>query len=532
MNFSNYNPYREFRTGQEVAIKQLLDSWTSGNKVLELNAPTASGKTVILYVLGRILEKEYGLDKVVFTSPQVALIESGNLFDLPKLVGKRNYRCLGLEGCTAEECPFTSKEEGFAKCEGCYYREARKYFQASKFGATTFSRYLTDPSIHSKTEALVIDESSELEGLLLDKSNIELDLKIKDITKKVKVSDQANDVRQFLKTFDVSSHLTEQKKSLQKLVTQLSKQCQDYRKAIFVSKPTSREIKKLKAIQADYNRYHRQEVACTSALRYIDLKVPYVLATDIQEVWNPLTRRKEYKPVPTFKLLDAHLPFSELISDLQCVVLASGTPVTDMITSKFSSIRIGHPISKDRRLIHYDPVGLMSYSERERTAVKMAARIKQLHDTYSAHTIVHCGSYYVAEIISEHLYRLHNNVILQRSGEREYSLNQWIRTPDSIFLSVRFEEGISLDGPEFPMNIIAKVPYPNLTDEWVTARNNLDSWTWYNKTSAMLVQQACGRTTRGPDDFSETWILDSSFSNLYNRSRRYFLPWFQEALVS
>jgi hypothetical protein len=63
-------------------------------------------------------------------------------------------------------------------------------------------------------------------------------LKIKDITKKVKVGDQANDVRQFLKTFDVSSHLTEQKKSLQKLVTQLSKQCQDYRKAIFVSRPT------------------------------------------------------------------------------------------------------------------------------------------------------------------------------------------------------------------------------------------------------------------------------------------------------
>jgi energy-coupling factor transporter ATP-binding protein EcfA2 len=250
-----------------------LDSWTSGNKVLELNAPTASGKTVILYVFGRILEKEYGLDKVVFTSPQVALIESGNLFDLPKLVGKRNYSCRGLEGCTAEECPFTSKEEGFAKCEDCHYREARKYFQSAKFGATTFSRYLIDPSINSKTEALVIDESSELESLLLDKSNIELDLKIKEITKKVKVSDQANDVRQFLKTFDVSSHLTEQKKSLQKLVTQLSKQCQDYRKAIFVSKPTSREIKKLKAIQADYNKYHRQEVACIAALRYIDLQV-------------------------------------------------------------------------------------------------------------------------------------------------------------------------------------------------------------------------------------------------------------------
>jgi Rad3-related DNA helicase len=107
----------------------------------------------------------------------------------------------------------------------------------------------------------------------------------------------------------------------------------------------------------------------------------------------------------------------------------------------------------------------------------------------------------------------------------------WQKKDDSIFLSVRYEEGISLDGPEYPMNIIAKVPFPHLGDAWIKARNKLDNQQWYNTTTAMLLQQSCGRTTRGPDDFSETWILDQSFSSLYFRNKKLFLPWFIFALM-
>lgn len=510
----------------------MLKLWSDGNKILELNAPTASGKTLDLYIFGRILEKEYNTKKVIFSSPQVTLIEQGNLFNLPKLVGKRNYKCLGLPECTAEECPFTAKEEGFGSCDRCSYRRAKAAFKMQDFGAVTLSRYLVDPSIYSKTKCLLIDESSELENILLDKATISLELDLNKIIKKKSLKDKIADVQHYLDSFDVKPYLKERSSKLHTEVSKLSTQCIDYRKEIFREgrHPNSSEIKRLKTIQRTYNEYHRNEISCEEALRYIDLEVPYCLVANTEEVWNPTLRRKIVDIVPYFKLLDSHIVFGELISNLECVVLASGTPTTSLVTSKHKSVVVKHPIDVERRLIHYDPVGSMNYACREQTAEKMAIRIKQLHDTYSQKTIVHCGSYAVAQLINEHLCRLHPNIVLQEPGWREQALLDWQKRDDSIFLSVRYEEGISLDGPHYPMNIIAKIPFPNMTDAWITKRNKLDNWNWYNIVTAVLVQQACGRTTRGPDDYSETHILDGSFGSFYNRNKHLFMTWFSDAL--
>lgn len=528
-DFQKYNPYGQFRSGQEAAISSMLQLWEGGQKVIELNAPTAAGKSLDLYILGKILEKEYNLSKIIYTSPQVALITEGKLFDLAKLVGKSNYSCSAIPDCTADDCPFTSKEEGFSSCDNCSYRSAKKVFKESDFGATTFHRYLADPSIYSECSALFIDESSELEGILLDKATIELNLNLKDITKKRKVYDQSDDLQKFLESFEVKPYLEKRNDELQQIVKDLGKQCIDYRFQIFKRKPSSSEIKKLKSIQQEYSKYRRQETACSNALRYIKADVPYVLTSDIKEIWNAGLRRKELVPVPYFKLLDSHVVFGDLVANLDCVVLASGTPTTSMVTSQYKSVVVPHPIDVSRRLIHYDPVGSMNYSSREQTAKNMAARIKQLHDTFSKKSIVHCGSYLVARLIMDHL--KHHEVVLQERDYREKALKDWQKKDDAIFLSVRYEEGISLDGPEYPMNIVAKVPFPQLGDKWIQARNELDNQTWYNTTTAMLIQQACGRTTRGPDDWSQTWILDGSFGSFYNRNQRLFMSWFREALI-
>jgi len=526
-----YNPYEKFRVGQESAIQGMLQAYEDGNKIISLNAPTASGKTIDLYVFGRIMEKEYGLENVTFTSPQVALIESGNLFDLPKLVGKSNYKCLAIEGCDASECPFTSKEEGFAICGDCPYRKARAKFKASKFGATTFARYVQDPSIYSETSVLLIDESSDLEGELLKKATIELNLEMNS-KKKATIKDQVIDLQKQLDGFDVKSHLQQRYDELQIIVNRLSTQCKDYRKEIFVvgKKPKSSEIKKLKAIQHEYNHFHRMETACGHALRYIKLEVPYVLTADIEEVYEPMFRKKVFKPVPYFKLLTAYVPFGDLVTNLECVILASGTPTTDLVTKKAFEIKIDHPIPVERRLIHYEPVGSMNMANRETTAKVMAQKIKELHDVYSRKTIVHCGSYAVAQLIDAKLCGIHHNIVLQEQGYREKALVNWQNSDDSIFLSVHYEEGISLDGPEYQMNIVAKVPFPNLSDAWISRRNILDNWSWYQTMTATAVQQACGRTTRGPEDYSDTYILDGSFGPFYYRNKGLFQAWFKNAL--
>jgi Rad3-related DNA helicase len=48
---------------------------------------------------------------------------------------------------------------------------------------------------------------------------------------------------------------------------------------------------------------------------------------------------------------------------------------------------------------------------------------------------------------------------------------------------------------------------------------------------AQAIQQAAGRCTRGPGDWSETYILDSSFEWFYRKNFKLFEDWFKDALM-
>ena len=73
INLQKYNVYPSFRPGQEKAITQMLKSWESGNKIINLNAPTAAGKTLDLYIFGKILEKEY-FDQIYTCGPKLMMV--------------------------------------------------------------------------------------------------------------------------------------------------------------------------------------------------------------------------------------------------------------------------------------------------------------------------------------------------------------------------------------------------------------------------------------------------------------------------
>jgi Rad3-related DNA helicase len=172
----------------------------------------------------------------------------------------------------------------------------------------------------------------------------------------------------------------------------------------------------------------------------------------------------------------------------------------------------------------------MSKKNREFTIPSMAYTIGELHKLYNLKTLVHCGSYEIAKQLQSKMDST-LKVICQDSDDRIGSLNIWMEKLDCIFLSVAMEQGLNLKGPEHPLNIIAKVNFPYLGDDWVKQRNSLDKWYWYNKISEINVVQACGRTTRSPDDYSEIYILDSDFNGLYSRNKIMFPNWFKESLV-
>lgn len=526
-----YSPYKTFRIGQEKAIQDMLKYYDVGKKVINLNAPTASGKGLDLYVFGKVLEKEHYISNIIYTSPQVSLITEGNLFDLPKLVGKRNYKCSVIPGYTVNECPFSSSQTRYAACDTCLYRLAKAAFKKSNFKATTFARYQVDPSLYLETKILLVDESTNLPNALLDSATVNLNIVVK---RTHTLNERKQLLQKVISTLDVEGYLKDYSKDLQKKLKEVTIECKDVRKSIIdiSRKLTTHETKLLTKIQKDYNHYRGKLDSCNQALRYIKMEVPYVITLDNEEVFSNDNRRKEITINPYFKLLDCKVPFSDLAGRLDCIVLASGTPTTELLTNNSCTINVPHPIPKDRRIIYFDPVGSAKATDRVNTASKAASKILELHIKYRKHTLCHCGTYQYAKLLYNNLIEIfpENQIILQQEGQRQESLQKWISTPNSIFLSVKFDEGLDLIGPEYPLNIIVGIMFPYLGDEWIQARNKYDNWYWYSLSVSTFIQQACGRTTRSPDDWSETYILDSSFLYFYNKNKTLFYDWFVDSL--
>jgi len=505
VELDDYNPYPSFQPGQKEAIYQMLEAFEDGQKVVELNAPTASGKSLDLYVLGRVLAEEFEMDKTIYSTPLVSLVNQ--LGDnekfarkLPVLKGKRNYPCALLPDIHADDCPFQTfghalnhckrelENEKSEPCANCIYQRDRARFKAAPFGATTFARYLVDPACYGECRVLLIDESAGLEKTLVDWSALKLPDDI----------DRRN----------LRSSVVAYNQELLEVIKRLTKRIEG------AAKTTREDLKHVAELTKRLNWHNRESSKCYKVINHIDKNHKHILDSEMR-----------------FRLLEGKSEFEDLIEDLKFVVLASGTPTSELYCDDFKRVDVHHPIPVNRRMVYYNPVGGMSFNDRKQTAPAMAAMIESLHARYHKKTMVHCGAYNVANLLYSHLSRAGKNIaILQDQKDREGSKNAFLSATEAIFLSVEFVEGLDLKGSEYPLNIIAKIPFENIGDEFVKARNASDNYKRYNIFSAVEVMQAAGRCTRTPDDFSETHILDASWKQFFGRTRKRFQPWFIAAL--
>jgi hypothetical protein len=90
-------PYESFQGDQEETINNLIQAIVDGQKSIELSAPTASGKTVVLYTVGRNLV-DLGHTVVYTTDSLAGSIEIGTWHSYSKrsqalpLSGDKNNR--------------------------------------------------------------------------------------------------------------------------------------------------------------------------------------------------------------------------------------------------------------------------------------------------------------------------------------------------------------------------------------------------------------------------------------------------------
>ncbi|MFB6162704.1 MAG: helicase C-terminal domain-containing protein, partial [Halococcoides sp.] len=200
--------------------------------------------------------------------------------------------------------------------------------------------------------------------------------------------------------------------------------------------------------------------------------------------------------------------------------------------ARVALVSVGHTFPVDSRPLFDVSTGKMTRDHRDETLDSIAdAVVRIMADRPHEAGLVHCHSY---DIQSGLAGRLRDRGVGDRlrthdRTDRDAQLATWKRRDrPSVFLSVKMEEALDLEGDLARWQVLCKAPYPNVGDPRVERRLDNDRWEWYYRTALRTVIQACGRIVRSPTDYGATYLADRSLLELFDRARSAMPDWFAE----
>ena len=133
--------------------------------------------------------------------------------------------------------------------------------------------------------------------------------------------------------------------------------------------------------------------------------------------------------------------------------------------------------------------------------------------------IVQTGSY-------ENAYYIMNNapldlkrrmLIYSTSKEKSETISQHKQSSDTILVGPTLCEGIDFPDDQCRFIVVMKVPYPSLADKLVKAKMKLFP-RWYSSKTSNAIIQGLGRGIRHKTDWCKSYILDGCFARLLNET--------------
>jgi Rad3-related DNA helicase len=182
-------------------------------------------------------------------------------------------------------------------------------------------------------------------------------------------------------------------------------------------------------------------------------------------------------------------------------------------------IRVGSAFDPKKSPIYYVPAGKMNYKSLSSTMPNIIKYVDKIIDKhYMDKGIIHTGNYQIATDIKSN--SKYADRLLLRSGyeTNEDLIKRHCNSPEpTILLSPSLSTGTDLRDDLSRFQIVVKMPFASLADKRVKIKSDLNP-EWYACEMLRTLIQSCGRSTRSEDDYSSTYILDSS---LYYWLRKY-----------
>jgi ATP-dependent DNA helicase DinG len=496
-----YTPHKV----QIEAVEWLNNVWESPNKCKVLSSPVGSGKSLIAKAITEYNDLN-GLKTAIIT-PQNLLVDQ-YIVEFPELnylKGKEHYTCnLSKTTCNeGKELQRVLKE----KCLNCPYEDAKQrtysenttiFNSMSYYALPKVSTLFDYQEIEYDIDTIIVDEFQSLPAMLRSIITIKL---------------WANDIEW---EKGISS-------SIPNIIILLQKYSQKLLKYIFNS---NTEL-------GDRLKYSKLQKHVDYIAKQLTLNSQYFICEEIVEKLrgiptNALIIRPKYVPAAIS---------SSFFKIAKRVILMSGTAFTNIWEelgfNEVDYIDLPSPIPVERRQIFVtNSININSKLdklERWDMLQSLATQIKFIvNEIHMNENGVILLPYNLAEEIKPLLsesYFIHmdKNTKKEKIEKFKAGLIYGVGVFSGSY------EGLSLNDDISRFTIIPKVPYPNLMDNVVKIRMKERPIDYSLETISTIIQ-ASGRSTRSERDYSFTYILDSNFTSLYPRVKKYIPKYFREAL--
>jgi Rad3-related DNA helicase len=539
-DYRRYFPFKEIRKEQKEAIEFAINSYESGKKYVLLELGTGTGKSAIGITIARYLENNFPTIKdengdaltgaYVLTTQKILqdqyVRDFGPGSKLPVLrtiKSSSNYACSFYDdqSCAESKMLLSRLAKNLSGTEfqnhctkQCQYSQEKQEFIDSSVSITNFSYFLAETSYSGKLGSrglLVIDEAHNVESEVGRFIEVSFSEKFSNDVLKIKPpkSQDQKSIFDWIKT----SYLKSLKKYSEKLESTLKK--------------NTTSLNKCKDASKNYEmiQKHQEKVE-----KFIEVYNPKSWVMNLEKKLygqgktTNIMSRFEFKTVDVSPYCEKHL-----FSKAPKILMMSATIVDKDIfcesiglkPSEVAYMKKHSPFSDENRPIHFMPVGSMSKNKIDSTLPILVEAIKMLLDKHKEDKgIIHTVNYKISKYLIDSIKS--DRLLSHDASNRDKVLKDHINSENAtVLISPSMMEGVDLSDNLSRFQIICKVPFPYLGDEVVKKRLEKNE-TWYSYATAKSLIQSLGRSIRNENDFAISYILDSDWTNFFNKNKRMF----------
>ena len=530
------------RKVQYELLYDTIKSISHGHKFILLNASTGIGKSYFAVMFmnwyKNIIGKDTDTKFDIVTDSKILQDQYKKEFPFIKVLkGKSNYTCdkfdtdceKGLQLCTSLN----------QRCNKCPYKEAKEIYKNSDVSLVNFHLFdslqlFTNINDERKTNVLIIDEAHNFESIFANYISLEIsarmlksygfeeskireyDILITNIYQKIQRNQyKISDFIMWLANEFTATLQSLMKNFTDELNSNLSKQrlgnISSYIKMIETKLLSIKQIQKM--YEKDENNWVFEISKNEKEKSYSGYKI------DLKPIWVNNMLKELWKQYDHIIFMSGTILNNDMFSYIN--------GLEPELTSYYS---YDSPFEIKNRMIYYlKGVGRMVFKEKKTSFKKQKVYIEKILKKYENDKgIIHTFNYELAGWIQNEIFD--KRLLFHTTKNREEILNKHMSSKEpTVLVSPSMHVGIDLKRQLSHFQIIAKMPYPNISSEKIKARQKSNK-EWYNFTLCSSLIQAYGRSVRDELDFADTYILDDSFSSVIANNSKYLPRWFTDAI--